>query len=120
MFWRSSATCILIAGLARAAATEPPPFSLNDDAVPRKYTIELTVNPDRDSFEGLARIEIDLLKKMPVIWLNSTGLTVSDATAQTAGRTMPVRATVEEVDLLGIQPDSSTAAFFGQGHVTLS
>jgi alanyl aminopeptidase len=120
MFRRSSATCILIAGLAAAAPQEPPPFSLNDDAVPRKYTIALTVNPDRDSFEGLARIEIDLLKKMPVIWLNATGLTVSDATAQTAGRTMPVRATVEEVDLLGIQPDSSTAAFFEKGHVTLS
>src|SRR2546423_14945163 len=88
MFWRSAAVSILLAGLA-AAAPDAPPFSLNDDALPRKYTIELTVDPDRDFFQGVARIEIELLKRLPVIWLNATGLTVSEATAQAGGRAAP-------------------------------
>jgi len=116
--FQRAATWIVLAGLA-AAAPDPPPFSLNDDAVPRKYIIDLTVDPDRDSFEGISRIEIELLKKTPVIWLNATGLNVSDATAQAGGRALPVRATADGADLLAIELDS-TGALFEKGHVTLS
>src|SRR5690348_8133553 len=111
MFWRSVAVSILLTGLA-PAAPDPPPFSLNDDALPRKYTIELTVDPDRDFFQGVARIEIELLKRLPVIWLNATGLTVSEATPQAGGRALPVRATADGGDLLAIEPDPPGGAFF--------
>ena len=117
MTFRSAATWLLLAVCAAAAPGTPPPFSLNDDAVPRKYSIELTIDPNRDSFDGVARIEVDLLKRMPVIWLNATGLTISDVTVQTALRTLAARATVEPNDLLAIEPDP--ASVFEKGRVTL-
>src|SRR6266487_4285976 len=67
---RSTALLLLLSPLI-CAAPEAPPFALSDDAVPRRYFIELTVDPDRDSFDGLARIEVDLRKRLPVIWLNA-------------------------------------------------
>lgn len=119
MFLRSAAACIVLTSVA-AAVPDRPPFSLHDDAVPRRYTIELTVDPDRDSFQGTARIEVDLLKRLPAIWLNAAGLTVLSTTAQVAGRTLPVRATAEPVDFLAIEPDSPAGAFFEKGRVALS
>ena len=119
MLRRSTAIAIVLAGLA-VAAPEPPPFSLNDDVIPRRYTVELTVDPDRDTFQGLVRIEIDLMKKLPVIWLNATGLTVLEATAQIGGRTMPVRSTLQQVDLLAIEPETPAGAVFEKGRAVLS
>ncbi len=49
----------LLLALTQALATpETPPFTLSDDAVPRRYSIELTVDPDRDGGEFLG-IELE-------------------------------------------------------------
>src|SRR5205085_2837527 len=117
--FRLTATCALLASLA-LAAPEIPPFSLDDDAVPRKYSIDLTIDPERDSFEGTARIEVELLKRLPGIWLNATGLTVLEVTAQTTHRTMTARATAHPDDLLAIEPESPAGALFDKGHLTLT
>jgi alanyl aminopeptidase len=119
MFQRSAVGCVLLAGLA-AVARDVPPFSLNDDAVPRKYAIELTIDPDRESFEGTARIEIELLKRLPAIWLNAMGLTVLNATAQAGGRRLPIHAVADGVDLLAIEPEPGAGAIFDKGRLTLS
>src|SRR5579884_4080663 len=114
---RVSAAWILLAS-SLFAAPAPPPFSLSDDAVPRKYSIELTLDPNKDTYDGLARIEIELLKKSPVIWLNATGLTILEARVETVQRTIPVHATPQPADLLAIEPESP--ATFDKGHVTLT
>ena len=43
-----------------AAGVQVPDFLLPDDVVPRRHSIELTIDPSRPSFTGQARIEVDL------------------------------------------------------------
>ncbi len=78
-----AAIALLFAGLG-LAAPETPPFGLTDDAAPRRYSLELTIDPDRDSFQGTVRIDVDLIRPASTIWLNANGLTISEATAQAA------------------------------------
>src|SRR5216684_977375 len=97
---------LLLASSLALAAAEAPPFALTDDAVPRRYSIELTVDPDRDSFQGVARIDVELRKRLPVIWLNATNLTISEADLQVNGRSVPVHSTLAGGEFLGIEPET--------------
>src|SRR5689334_12142947 len=97
---RPAALCIALFPLL-AAAPEAPPFGLTDDAAPRRYSIELTIDPERDFYEGIARIEIDLRKRLPVIWLNATDLEISEAGLQVNGRFVPVQTTLAGGEFLG-------------------
>ncbi len=45
---------------------------------------ELTIDPDRDSYQGTVRIDVDLIRPASTLWLNAAGLTVWEATAQAA------------------------------------
>lgn len=116
MFLPSTAACLLLAGALFAAPEPPPPFSLNDEAVPRKYWVELTVDPARESFEGTVRIDVELLKPASVIWLNAAGLTVKEASLQVNGRTHAIRTEPIEGELLAVELGSRIAA----GHVLLT
>ncbi len=112
---RAIMVCLFASGtLARAA--ELPPFSLNDDALPRKYSLDLTLDPERGAFEGIARIEVDLARRMPVIWLNGSGLEISEATAEMKGRVVPAQATAAGEDLLAVEPETPA----GPGRVALT
>jgi alanyl aminopeptidase len=110
--WGRLETCgrlsigLLLALTQSLAAPETPPFALTDDAVPRRYSIELTIDPARDSFDGIARIDVDLRKRLPVIWLNATDLTVTEADLQVNGRFVPVHSTLAGGEFLGIEPDA--------------
>src|SRR5579872_2160133 len=110
-------TVLLVASLAVAAAQTPPPFGLSDDAVPRHYSVELTVDPDRDAFDGVVKIDIDLRKRMPTIWLNAAGLAVSETDLQVNGHFAPIRATVHDGEVLGIEME--TPAGPGRALLTL-
>jgi cytosol alanyl aminopeptidase len=68
---------LLVAAGAFAAA---PQFTLPDDAVPRKYTAELTIDPAQPTFRGSIRIAVDLNKSTSQIWLNAKDITPSEAT----------------------------------------
>jgi alanyl aminopeptidase len=109
MFLPSTATCLLLAGVL-SAAPEPPPFALNDEAVPRKYWIELTVDPARESLDGTVRIDVELLKPASVIWLNAAGLTVKEGSLQANGRMLAVHTELVEGDLLAVELGSRVAA----------
>jgi alanyl aminopeptidase len=62
------------------ALPAPPAFLLPDDVVPRKCTIEMTIDPDRDTFTGRATIEVEIKKSLNVIWLNGKDLVPLEAT----------------------------------------
>ena len=82
-----TATCALLASLA-LAAPEIPPFSLDDDAVPRKYSIDLTI----DAVESTAAIadyqvtdeNIVITFKQPVAAVSDTTV-VAEAVKQNMG-----------------------------------
>jgi len=67
--------------IALAAVAQTPGFDLPDDVVPKKHTIDMTIDPGKDTFEGTARIEVELKKSTSVIWVNAKDLTPIEASA---------------------------------------
>jgi|SRR5665213_203761 len=54
-------------------------FYLSDEVLPRKETVQLTIDPSRETFEGSVSIDVDLRVPASIIWLNAKSLTVSSA-----------------------------------------
>src|SRR5690242_3046081 len=54
----------------------PPRFNLSDDIAPKKYTVTLTIDPSRSTFEGEVSIELEARKQVSTLWLNAKGLTI--------------------------------------------
>ncbi len=117
MFLRSMAAFVFVFAGLGSAAPEMPPFGLSDDAVPRKYSVELTIDPDRDSYQGTVRIDVDLIKPASTIWLNAVGLTISEATAQSPLRTWALRTNPVGNDFLELDLGSRVPA--GRVQLTL-
>ena len=61
-------------------ALDPPPhFHLPDDVKPTRYTVSLSVDPAKDTFDGTLEVDLHLDRAQSVIWLNAKELTVKDA-----------------------------------------
>jgi len=97
-------------------ALPPPSFTLPPGAAPKKYTVELTVDPNRDTFEGFVQIEIELAQPQAVVWLNAKDLTVREATVHAGDRTQKARAEPAAEEFLAIETDSPV----GPGNVIIS
>jgi alanyl aminopeptidase len=65
--------------LCSTAFAQPPAFLLPDTVVPKKHTIDMTIDPAKDTFEGVAKIDVDLKKPASDIWINAKDLTPLDA-----------------------------------------
>jgi alanyl aminopeptidase len=103
---------LLFSALAFAALPLPPAFVLPDDVTPRKYFIDLTIDPSQDTFTGQARIEVEVKKPTSLIWLNAKDITPSEATVGGKKAT----ATAAGGEFLGLQLDSPVKA----GHTIIS
>ena len=76
-----------------APALDPPKLRLGDSVMPSRYAVELTLAPDRDGFQGIVNIDIDVRTPSQVVWLNSTELQISEASFQPENG-MPENATL--------------------------
>src|SRR5580700_11628988 len=74
-----------------AGAPEPPAFRLPDTARPLRYLIELTVVPGKDTFRGLAEIQLAVNKPADVLWLNATDLNIEQATLRSGSSDLKAR-----------------------------
>ena len=54
-------------------------FYLSGDVVPRKESVQLTVDPARETIEGSVSIAVELLAPASIIWLNAKNLTIASA-----------------------------------------
>lgn len=59
-----------------AAQPIPPRFTLPDDVAPKKYTVTLTIDPGRATFEGEVSIDLEARKQVSTLWLNAKGLSI--------------------------------------------
>ena len=57
--------------LVAVCAPAPPGFRLSDDVVPLEYNLQLTIDPSRETFDGIVSIKLDIRKPTAVIWLNA-------------------------------------------------
>src|SRR5579875_697771 len=74
---------LLCASLLSAA----PVFDLPGNVIPKKYTVDLRIDPSVESFQGRIRIDVELRKPTQEIWLEAKDITASEASVngETAG-----------------------------------
>jgi alanyl aminopeptidase len=115
------AACAVLLGLALAVpagaapAPEPPKLRLPAGAEPTGYSVELKIDPARETFRGSVAIDIRLERKTSFLWLNATDLTIDKASATVADRTVGVTAVPGGSDFVGF----SFAKPVGPGAVKL-
>ena len=82
---------LILASLSVCCCAAQPAFVLPDDVVPRKYTIDLVIDPSKTTFSGIARIEVELRRETDEIWLNGKDLLAGSVDVDgVAGRAEPV------------------------------
>ncbi|TMB34790.1 MAG: M1 family metallopeptidase [Deltaproteobacteria bacterium] len=94
----ASTTAVPSADADRAA----PRLRLPETARPVRYRATLTLVPDRDDFDGVIEIDLDVQEQMRVLWLNADDLTVRKAEARVEGKTVAGRVYAQPKDYLGI------------------
>ncbi len=94
---------MFVASIGMAGALPPPPeFLLPGDVIPLKHTIDLTIDPDRDTFTGRAMIDVEIKKPLRLIWLNAKDIVPLEVTV--GSKTAHAEAAAEE--FIGIELDS--------------
>lgn len=75
-----------------APSLEPPKLRLDNSVRPLRYAVDLTIVPDRDTFQGSVDIEVDVRTPSAIIWLNAIGLAVTEASFRPeAGAALPAK-----------------------------
>ncbi len=75
-----AATAILAAETAASPAVlTPPSLRLPGGARPVRYSLDLTLSPDRESFDGNVAIEVETDAPLTVLWLHATELAIGNA-----------------------------------------
>ncbi|HEY6842245.1 MAG TPA: M1 family metallopeptidase, partial [Chthoniobacterales bacterium] len=89
---------------------QPPAFRLPTSIVPVRYSVELTVIPDKDTFTGTVDIDLNYKEESSVLWLNAEKLKVKSATLSKEGKVFPAKIISEPKDLIGFSFDSTISA----------
>src|SRR5258706_13135968 len=58
---------------------QPPTLRLPAGAHPLPYDVTLTLSPDKEVFTGVATIQIEAEKTLPILWLNGREIAVASA-----------------------------------------
>jgi len=69
------------AGIAAAAPPVPPELKLPDTVVPTGYELQLTVDPDADTYSGTMAIALRIAAPTDLVWINATRLELADVRA---------------------------------------
>ncbi len=83
--------------------------------IPRRHNVEMTIDPARDSFNGVVRIDVELRTPQSTVWVNGKDLTVTEASITVGGKVSPAKAATVGGEFIGLTP----AQPVGPGHATL-
>ncbi len=97
-------------------AAEQPQFNLPDGVVPRMHAIEMTIDPAKATFSGVARIDVALSATQSVIWVNGRDLVELEASIEWNGKTLPAKAAAAGGEFISITPEQPV----GPGRATLT
>jgi len=88
---------------ATAPATPPtvPTLRLPTTVRPTGYTVELTLDPKAESFQGVAELALEVAEPTSVLWLNGRALTVKQATLTQGGAPIALTPTAGDDNFLG-------------------
>jgi alanyl aminopeptidase len=94
----------LACGTLVAASVFGQSFYLSNDVVPRKETVQLTIDPTRETFEGFVSIDVELRAPASTIWLNAKNLTIGSAFIAEGDTVRPaevIRSSNERIGIFG-------------------
>src|SRR5882757_2119081 len=89
------------------AQNQTPKFRLPTSVVPLRYSVDLTVIPDKDTFTGTVDIDLNYKVESSVLWLNAEKLNLKNATLNKGGKIFPAKIISEAKDLVGFSFDNS-------------
>jgi alanyl aminopeptidase len=95
----------LIALACSCAFGGAPDFLLPDGVAPIKETVEMTIDPARDNFDGRVAIDVELSSAVTEIWLNGKDLVVSGGSVEFLGKTHVARTAVAGGEFIGLRLD---------------
>ena len=110
---------ILMVTMGLGAGAQEPGFRLGDAAKPVSYDWHVAIDPREATFGGQVRIEIEVQRAMPALWLNATDLTVESAQVQQEGTRVEATATAVGEDHLKVEPKGGAGFAAGPAVVTL-
>jgi alanyl aminopeptidase len=97
----------------------PPAFRLPDDVTPLRYTLDLVIIPEEDTFKGTVKIDVSLSKPRRAIWLHGARFEVDHAsyTPKDGAEVKGTFATVDETGLAGLRLDGEVGPGEGTIHI---
>lgn len=76
---RLASGLLLVAFTSFSLVAQTPKLRLPGDVLPLRYELNLNLVPAADGYSGHISIEADIRKPVEVVWLNSTGLKLTQA-----------------------------------------
>lgn len=110
------ASLCLLAVPSLLSALSSPAFLLPNGVIPKKHIIELTIDPNLDTFSGWARIQVEIAKPTKTLWVNAKNLAPRESTVLWQGSTIPAHASLAGGEFIGLDLDSP----IGPGQATIS
>jgi cytosol alanyl aminopeptidase len=114
-FRRFAATCWSFLWLfcpAGAAADSPPKLRLGEvqQVKPTGYRVELTLDPDKETFSGSIHIALDIERSTQILWLNATNIVVRKASLTQGAAAQDVIVVPGGGNFLGLRFSSQVSA----------
>jgi len=91
------------AALASAATADAPKLMLDENAVPQRYRLDLTLVPGENTFRGTVEIDVRVANPTRLVWLNSQDLKIGSVAWHAAGGDLTPVLTPEEHGFIGLQ-----------------
>jgi alanyl aminopeptidase len=96
--------CLAARGAA-GAEPRPPDLRLPATASPDSYEIDLTIDPARDSFRGVADIAVTLAAPTRLLWLNAAELAIRKVSVSASGEPVGARVVPGGDEFAGVSFD---------------
>ena len=93
--------CLALPTLSRAADPQPPELRLPEVARPTSMTVDLTILPEQETFDGKVGIDLELTRATSFLWLNARHLEIQSATLTAGGQESPARVVAGGDDFAG-------------------
>jgi alanyl aminopeptidase len=102
-----------------AALPPPPAFLLPNDMTPVKHTVELTIDPDKDTYVGTVSIAVELNVATNIFWVNGKDVVPIEASVKYQGVTIAGRVQAVKDEFIGVEIPTPIGPGIGPRNATL-